>query len=49
MGSKNRAKAQAYRQSDKGRQARRMYLAQPEVKARMSVRRAVKRKLKKGY
>lgn len=49
MGGNNRAKQAAYRQSDAGKMARRMYLMRPEVKAKMSIRRAIKRKMKRGY
>jgi hypothetical protein len=41
-GNNDRAKAAAYRQSEKGRMARKMYNMQPEVKARKAVKRAMK-------
>lgn len=40
------AKQKAYRQSDAGRLARKMYLMQPEVKMKMKIRRAIKRHMK---
>ena len=49
MGGNNRAKQAAYRQSDKGRMARKMYLMQPEVQAKMAARREIKKKMKRGY
>ena len=46
IGGSERAKRRAYRQSDAGRLARKMYLMMPEVKMRMSLRRKIKRQLK---
>lgn len=45
MPSSNNAKAKAaqYRQSEKGREARRMYNMQPQVKQHKAVRRAMKK------
>jgi hypothetical protein len=40
-----RASAKAYRQTDKGRLARKYYMMRPEVKMRNTIRRAVKKKL----
>lgn len=40
-----KAKAQQYRQSEKGRMARRMYMMDPQVKARMQTRRQVRKSL----
>ena len=45
----NKMKQAAYRHSDAGKLARKMYLMQPEVKLRMSLRRAAKKKMKGGY
>jgi hypothetical protein len=43
MASTNsRARAQAYRHSPEGKQARRMYEATPEVKLKNAIRRAIK-------
>lgn len=39
----NRAKAAAYRQSEKGRMARKMYNMQPQVKAHKAIRAAMKK------
>ena len=43
--AKAKAKAQQYRQSEQGRQARRAYMANPEVKARMKARRMARKAL----
>ena len=48
VGGQQRAREKAYRSSDAGRLARRMYLLQPEVKMKMKLRRQIKRKLKMG-
>jgi hypothetical protein len=44
-----KARQAAYRHSAEGKLARKMYLQQPEVKARMAVRRQMKQKQKRGY
>jgi hypothetical protein len=41
--SNSRAKAAQYRQSDAGRMARKMYNAQPEVRQRKAIKRAMKK------
>lgn len=43
-----KARRTAYRQSDAGRFARKMYLMQPDVQARMALRRKIKKHLKGG-
>jgi hypothetical protein len=45
VGGQNKAKAQQYRNSEKGHEARKMYEQQPQVKAQKAARAAVKRHL----
>jgi hypothetical protein len=45
----NKAKAAAYRHSEKGMMTRKMRLMDPQVKAHNALRRAVKRQMKAGF
>lgn len=44
-----RARQEAYRQSDKGRLARKMYNLDPMVRAKKAARRRAKRQMKAGF
>ena len=46
---KNRAKAEAYRQSDKGRLARQMQMMNPETRMHRKMMRDAHRKMKAGF
>lgn len=47
--SEQKQKQRAYRQSDAGRLARKMYLMRPDVKQHRAMIRAAKRKMKAGF